>query len=78
MDKNNKETKLAKKRKEKGYSQYQLHYISGINVWTIRDYEQRRREIDKAEAWKVKALADALDCKMEELLERVYKSKKRY
>ena len=70
------ETKLKCKRIEKGYSQKQHSYITGISEWTIKEYEQKRRSIDRAETWRVALLADALDCRVEDLLEQEYKVKK--
>ena len=69
-------TKLAKYRKKKKYSQMQLAQISSVNVWDIRKFEQRQRNIDTTSAKNVKLLADALDCKMENLLEGEYRAKK--
>ncbi len=69
--------KLKQKRIERGYSQQQLSNITGINVWTIRQYEQGRRDIDLAQANILAVLADALDCTMEELMEKEYRAKKR-
>ena len=69
--------KLKQKRIERGYSQQQLSNITGIKVWTIRQYEQGRRDIDLAQANILAVLADALDCTMEELMEKEYRAKKR-
>ena len=69
--------RLKQRRLEKGYSQKQLSNLTGISEWTIREYEQNRRNIDRAQAKTLAVLSDALACQMEELLEQEYKSKKR-
>lgn len=68
--------KLKQKRMEKGYSQKQLSNMTGISEWTIREYEQNRRDIDHAQAKNLALLADALDCTIEELMEQEYHAKK--
>lgn len=69
--------KLKQKRLAKGYSQKQLSNLTGISEWTIREYEQNRRNIDHAQGRHLAVLADALDCTIEELMECEYPSKKR-
>lgn len=61
---NLKETRLAKK-----MTQSKLAEISGVNLRTLQDYEQGRKDINKAEAMTVYKLAEALDCNVWELLE---------
>ena len=61
---NLKETRLAKK-----MTQSKLSEISGVNLRTLQDYEQGRKDINKAEAMTVYKLAEALDCNVWELLE---------
>lgn len=60
---------LKRLREQKNYSQGQLAYISKVNINTIRAYEQRSRDINKASADILRKLATALDCSMSDLLE---------
>lgn len=60
---------LKRLREQKNYSQGQLAYISKVNINTIRAYEQRSRNINKASADTLRKLATALDCSMSDLLE---------
>ncbi len=50
--------------------------MTGISLWTIREYEQGRRILDKSESWRAVILADALDCSVEELMENEYHAKR--
>lgn len=56
-------------RKEKGLSQGKLAAASGVNVSMIQFYEQGVKDINMAAGITLKKLADALGCKMEDLLE---------
>ena len=49
-------------------SQVELSEKSGVNIKTIQSYEQFNRDINHANISTVRALAKALDCSMEELL----------
>ena len=69
MNKNTK-TKLYQKRTQIGMSVDDLSIRSGISIWTIRSYEQGRRNINNAGAEKIIAIAKALGCNTEELLEK--------
>lgn len=60
---------LKRLRTEKHYSQGQLAYISKVNIRTIKAYEQRSRDINKASVDTLYKLATALGCSMEDLLE---------
>ena len=60
---------LKKLREQKNYSQGQLAYLSKVNINTIRAYEQRSRDINKASGNILSRLASALDCSIEELFE---------
>lgn len=62
-------SKLKEIREKKNMSQTQLAKLSGINLRTIQDYEQDKRSINKAQLATVYALAQTLDCTMEELIE---------
>ena len=65
------ETHLKDKRTQAGLSQSALAKISGVPVRTIQQYEQRVKSINNAHAESVAALARALRCPMEALLEYV-------
>lgn len=62
-------TKLKEIRKSKGLSQSQLAKISGVGIKIIQSYEQKLRDINKAEALTVYKLAVSMGVKMEDLLE---------
>ena len=59
---------LQEKRIEAGLSQSGLAKASGISLRTIQALEQGRREIGKAQASIVLALADAVGCTVKDLL----------
>jgi transcriptional regulator with XRE-family HTH domain len=59
---------IQKLRVAAGLSQSQLATASGISVYTIQDYEHGRRDIGGIGIRRAKALADALGCKIEDLL----------
>ena len=56
-------------RQKRKLTQEQLALLSGVNVRSIRSYEQGDNEIGKAQAETLQMLAQALDCTIEELLE---------
>ena len=62
-------TNLQHYRKSRGISQSELARQSGVNVRTLQDYEQGRKNINLAAAITVQKLAEALDCASWELLE---------
>ncbi len=62
-------TALTRRRNELGISQAELASRSGVNVRVIQSYEQRLRDISKAQLAIVLSLAHALDCKIEDLLQ---------
>ena len=62
-------TNLARLRQKAGFSQRMLAYSSGISVRMIQNYEQRRKDINKAQADTVLKLGTALGCDMKALLE---------
>lgn len=62
-------SRLKEIRTEKGISQSKLGEVSGINYRTIQEYEQGRRDINMATALTVKAIADALGVRMEDIME---------
>ena len=63
-------TKLAQMRRLRGYSQRLLAARAGINLRTLQQYETRAKDINKAAAQSLYALADALGCQMIDLMER--------
>ena len=64
-----KETRLKNMRICQGLSQSQLARASGVPVRTIQQYEQRERDINRAQAASVAALAAALGTESAYLLE---------
>ena len=52
-------------------TQKELSDISGVPVRTIQQYEQRQKNINKAQAEYIVMLSKALSCKIEDLLEYV-------
>lgn len=64
-----KETNLKKMRIQCGYSQKELSLITSIPLRTIQQYEQRQKNINKAQANYVILLAQALSCSPKDLLE---------
>lgn len=60
---------LKKLREKKKLSQGQLSIRSGVNLQTIKAYEQRTRNINHAQVDILNRLANALDCAIEDLLE---------
>lgn len=66
---NQKETNLKKYRKYCGLSQKQLSLLTSIPLRTIQQYEQRQKNINKAQANYVVSLAQALKVSVKDLLE---------
>ena len=66
----NKETHLKQMRLKNGLSQSQLAAASGVPVRTLQQYEQRRKDINKAQFEYIARLSAALHCDPAELLER--------
>ena len=56
-------------RKEKGFTQKELAEQTGVALRMIQQYEQGAKDIKKASAITVYALANRLHCSMEDLLE---------
>lgn len=65
------DTNLQRRRKQVGLSQGQLAEISGIPVRTIQQYEQRQKNINKAQVEYLFRLSGALGCSVECLIEKV-------
>ena len=65
------ETNLKLLRQKAGLSQRRLADFSGIPLRTIQQYEQRQKNINKAQAEYLVALARVLCCEVEDLMEKV-------
>ena len=64
-----KETNLKRTRLRCGYSQKELSFLTSIPLRTIQQYEQRQKNINKAQATYVLALAQVLSCSPKDILE---------
>ena len=62
-------TKLKEAREAAGLSRIQLGELSGIKPMTIKEYEICRRDINIARVDIVKAIAQALNKKIEDILD---------
>lgn len=60
---------LKRIREARGLSRLKLVEASGVNIRMIQYYEQGVKDINAAAALTVYRLAQALDCKVEDLLE---------
>ena len=69
LKRKNPPTKLQTIRKAIGLSQKELSDRSGVALRMIQQYEQRAKDINRASASNLFALARALGCKAEDLLE---------
>lgn len=67
----NPETRLKQVRQRAGLSQSELAEQSGVSVRTIQQYEQRKKNINKAKAEYLVMLARVLNCPAEELIEPI-------
>lgn len=65
------DTNLASIRRGAGMSQKQLAEAADIPVRTIQQYEQRQKNINKAQAEYIFRMARVLGCKMDDLLELI-------
>lgn len=65
------DTNLKTLRVKSGLSQRELSEISGVPLRTIQQYEQRQKNINKAQAEYLIMLAQALCCKPDDLLEKI-------
>lgn len=63
------ETKLQRLRVKKGMSQYELSVVSGVPTRRIQYYEQTAGAINSARLEALCDLCNALDCKIEDILE---------
>jgi len=62
-------TKLSVLRKARQLKQAELASLSGVSLRSIQMYEQRNKDINKAQAESLHALARTLCCSIEDLLE---------
>ena len=62
--------KLKEIRTQQGLSQSLLSKEANVSLKTLQAYEQGDRDIKKAQAETVYKLAKALNCKMEELIDK--------
>lgn len=62
-------TRLQSMRKKVGYSQRELAEKSGVNLRTLQQYELGAKDINKASIQNVTALANALGCEIEDIIE---------
>ena len=62
-------TRLQERRIAAGLSQSQLAEASGVPVRTLQQYEQRQKDISKAQVCSVVQFAKVLHCEVEDLLE---------
>lgn len=69
LERKNPSTKLQEIRKAVGLSQKELSEKSEVHLRMIQQYEQRAKDINKATASNLFALAQVLGCKAEDLLE---------
>lgn len=69
LSRKNPSTKLKKIRKATGISQKELSLKSGVSLRMIQQYEQKAKDINKANATGLLALSQTLGCKIEDLLE---------
>ncbi|MCD8323931.1 MAG: helix-turn-helix domain-containing protein [Clostridiales bacterium] len=65
------ETNLKRLRQKTGLTQKELSAQSGVPLRTIQQYEQRQKNINKAQAEYLFQLASALVCQADDLLEKV-------
>lgn len=66
---NEKETKLAARRRMMGYSQAVLAQKAGISLRTLQQYESRARDINRASYHTLFILAKSLQCPIEDIIE---------
>ena len=62
-------THLQRQRKAAGLSQSELARMSGVGLRAIQQYEQRAKDINKAHAASIDALARCLSCQPRDILE---------
>lgn len=60
---------LKQIREEKNITQAKLSEVSGVSLRMIQYYEQGYKDINKVQGITLHALAQALECKIEDILE---------
>lgn len=65
------ETNLKKKRARLGLSQKELSSLADVSFRTIQQYEQRQKDINRAQGETLLKLARALGCEIEDIMEKV-------
>ncbi|MCR5839335.1 MAG: helix-turn-helix transcriptional regulator [Kiritimatiellae bacterium] len=65
----NPETRLKQIRSAYGCSQASLAEMSGVGLRSIQMYEQRRKDINRAEAGSLLRISRALGCEIEDIME---------
>jgi transcriptional regulator with XRE-family HTH domain len=63
-------TRLKEQRERKGLTQATLAERSGVNIRIIQAYEQRRKDINKANVMTVLSLSEALGVSVYDVIER--------
>lgn len=63
-----KTSSLKEMRRKRKLTQEQLSLLSGVNIRSIKSYEQKENDILKAQVETILMLAEALDCSIEELI----------
>ena len=63
------ESKLKRVRERCNLTQLELSVGSGVSINTIRAYERKIKDINKAQMNIVKSLADTMKCNMEEIID---------
>ncbi|MCR5790855.1 MAG: helix-turn-helix transcriptional regulator [Lachnospiraceae bacterium] len=69
MGRRHEESRLARLRAYAGLSQRMLAERSGVSVRMIEQYEQKKKDINRASSDTVYKLSRALNCRMEDLLD---------
>ena len=62
------QTPLAKMRLRAGLSQSELAKEAGVSLRSIQMYEQRHNDLEKAQYNRLKAMAKALECRIDSLI----------
>lgn len=70
------ETNLKCRRKSAGLSQRALSDLSGVPLRTIQQYEQRQKNINRAQGESLVMLANTLCCRVDDLLEIPFSTEK--
>lgn len=62
-------TALEKARREAGLTRKKLSDLSGVSIRSLECYEQRKNDINIANVKTVRALANAIGCPIEKILD---------